>query len=330
MPSPDGALPKPRVAITGHSFPDLDIEREVLGHRLSIADTGARDGAELAETLDRAVAVINQSADLTSAVIAGLTDCRVIVEYGIGVDRIDVEAATRKGIQVCNVPDYCIEEVSTHALALVLSFERQVPQMMQALKAGSWEPPSSRSVRRFAGRRLGLVGMGRIARRFCELARPLGVGIAAFDPHKNPEAFGAAGIEPMSLDELLSTSDYISIHCPLTPQTRGLIGADQLAAMKPDAVLINVSRGKVVQERALIDALRSGTIRGAALDVFEDEPLDATSPLLALPNVVVSPHIAWLSLEAEQQLKREAAEEVLRVLSGKAPKSPVNKLNPHT
>lgn len=316
-----------RVAITGHSFPDIEIEREILSSIANVADTRERDGPELHRTLAGAVAVINQSANLTSEVISTLDRCRVIVEYGIGVDRIDVEAASARGIQVCNVPDYCIEEVSTHAMAMMLALERQIPFQMEALRSnGVWGQPEQGSVRRFRGRRLGLVGVGRIARRFAELAKPLGLQIFGFDPYLGDSVFDQAGITRLDLPELMSTADYISIHCPLTPQTLGLIGAEQLALVKPDAIVINVSRGKVIQEQALVEALGQGRLRGAALDVFENEPLSAASPLLTMSNVVVTPHLAWISREAEEQLKREAADEVLRVLSGQPPKSPVNKI----
>lgn len=309
--------------VAGHSFRDLDIERATLADVAEVIESQPSCRAEIIAAAQDADAILNQNSQIDAEVIAALKRCRVIVAYGIGTDKIDLDAANRRAIQVCNVPDYCLEEVATHAIALLLAFERRVPQTMAALKAGSWPAPETGDSRRLQGRVLGCLGYGRIAQRVATIGRALGLSVIAHDPYAAPHMDDVALV---SLERLLEQSHYLAIHCPLTPETRGMVDAELLERMRPDAVLINASRGKIVQEQALVDALAAGRLRGAALDVFEQEPLPPASPLLAMPNVVLTPHTAWYSDEAQQELKRTVALEVRRVLCGEAPAHPVNQV----
>lgn len=316
-----------RVVITGHSFLNLDPEREVLAGVADVIETQPTGCEEVIAATRDADGIINQNSQISAEVVYALDKCKVIVAYGIGTDKIAIDAATRRGIHVCNVPNYCVDEVATHAIALILAFERNVMGSMRRLVSGHYDHPTPGSIRRLAGRTLGLLGFGRIGRRVAELARPFGLRLIVHDPFVKIEDLHTLDAKSVDFDTVLSASHYLSIHAPLNAETRGLIGASNLSKLRRDAVLINVSRGKIVQESALVDALQAGRLRGAALDVFETEPLSADSPLLRLPNVVLTPHTAWYSDESQQQLKFEAADEVRRVLCGERPRNPVNALS---
>ena len=319
------ALALQRVVVTGHSFATLDPERHVLDGVAKVIEAQPRTRDEVIAAARDADAIINQNSQIDAEVIAALRRCKVIVAYGIGTDKIAVDDAAKRGIFVCNVPNYCIDEVATHTLALLLGFERCVPHSMHRMQAGHYDHPQAGSIRRLAGRTLGLLGFGKIGRRVAALASPFGLRIAVHDPFVAPAMLEAEGFQPVDCDTLFAASDYVSIHCPLTDRTRGLVGAEAIAKMRTDAVLINVSRGKIVQEAALVGALAARRIRGAALDVFESEPLPATSVLRTLPNVVITPHIAWYSDESQLELKTVAAGEVRKVLTGQKPDNPVNR-----
>ncbi len=314
-----------KAVVTGHSFSSLAIEREVLTNVAELVETQPRSRDEVIAAARDAHAVLNQNSLIDTEVVRSLSKCRVIVAYGIGTDKIDLVEATKQGIQVCNAPDYCLEEVATHTIALLLSIERQIPMMMARLRAGHWDHPHCGSMRRLSGLTFGCLGMGRIAQLVAKSALALGMRVIATDPFVATTT--VAGVDFVSLDELLLRSDYLSIHCPLTPETHGLVDAGFIAKMRPDAVLINASRGKIVRESDLISALSRGRLRAAGLDVFESEPLDPDNPLLRMDNVVVTPHVAWHSEAAEEELKRTVAEEARLVLCGLAPRFPVNELN---
>lgn len=310
--------------VTGHSFPALDIERSVLDGVATLMDPQPADRRQLLAAVRNADAIMNQNSIIDAEVIAAAPHCRVIVPYGIGVDKIDIEAATAHGIQVCNVPHYCIEEVAIHTLALLLGFERGIARGDARIRAGHWDHPARGSMRRLSGRTLGLLGFGRIARTVAGVAKAMQLKVIAHDPMVTAEEMQREGVESVQIGDLALRSQYISIHCPLTPQTRGLIDAGFLAAMRNDAVLINASRGRIIQEAALVDALAKARIRGAALDVFEVEPTPADNPLLTMENVMLAPHVAWYSDESQDELKFTVADEVRRVLTGIAPRFPVN------
>jgi D-3-phosphoglycerate dehydrogenase len=265
--------------------------------------------------------VLVEASRVTARAIAHFRRCRGIVMYGVGYDRIDVAAATAAGIVVANVADYCTEEVADHAAALVLAIARRVTVMDRTIRAGGWYNfPAYGRLRRLNHLTLGLVGLGRIARGVAKRMAGFGVRLIGCDPYLP----AAAGLEVVSLDRLLRESDLISIHVPLTPATRGLIGEKELRLMKPTALLVNTSRGAVVNEEALVRALAEKWIAGAALDVMTVEPLPATSPLRAFEQVIFTPHYGATSEESEAQLARTAAESAVAMLQGYWPPFPVN------
>ena len=315
-----------RVVVTDADYPAFDEERSVLerlGAELVIHQ--ARTEAELISACHGADALLNQYAQITPTVIESLDRCRVIVRYGVGIDTINVPAATRRGIWVCNVPDYGTDEVSDHTVTLLLAAARKLVPLVNAVQAGRWDVNIAKPIRRLRGSTLGLVGLGRIGSAVARKARPFGFElIAAHDPHVGGSHFAERDVRGVNLDELLAMADYVSIHCPLTEETHHLIGERELGRMKKSAFLINTARGAIVDNAALARALREGRIAGAALDVVETEPIPHDDPLLGLSNCLITPHAAWYSEEASRDLKTKAAEEVARVLLGEPPRCPVN------
>ena len=317
--------PRFRVVITDYDYPALDEERAVLDPiGAELVPNQARTEAELIAACRVADVVLNQYAHLTANVIATLDRCRAIVRYGVGVDTVDVAAATERGIWVCNVPDYGIDEVSDHAVTLLLAAARRLVALANAVQAGQWDVNQVKPVYRLRGRTLGLIGLGRIGSAVARKAAPFGLDVIAHDPPRSADYFAERNVGQTTLDELLARADYVSVHCPLTEETRHLIGERELGLMKPTALLINTARGGIVDGAAVARALRAGRIAGAALDVLEREPMPTDDPLLGLPNCLVTPHAAWYSEEAFRALKTMAAEEVARLLLGQPPRSPVN------
>jgi len=308
------------VVITDSVFPSLDIERSVLGavgaHLTALQATREE---ELLEAVEDADGLLVCYAPVTQRVIERASRCRVIARYGIGVDNVDLQAAAARGIVVTNVPDYCIEEVSDHALALILACARRIVHLDRLVHTGRWDPKDALPIRRLQGQVLGLVGFGKIPRRVAAKAAGVGLIPVTFDPFVDAATCAAHGARKVDLSALLAEADFVSVHAPLTAQTRGLIGDAELRRMKPTAFLINTARGPVVREAALVKALQAGWIAGAALDVVETEPLPPTHPLMTLPQVLLTPHVAFYSQESMQELQRKAAEEVARVLTGHAP-----------
>ena len=315
-----------RVVVTDADYPAFDEERSVLeriGAELVIHQ--ARTEPELISACHGADALLNQYAQITPTVVESLDRCRVMVRYGVGIDTINVPAATRRGIWVCNVPDYGTDEVSDHTVTLLLAAARKLVPLVNAVQAGQWDVNIAKPIRRLRGSTLGLVGLGRIGSAVARKARPFGFElIAAHDPHVGGSHFADREVRRVDLDQLLAMADYVSIHCPLTEDTRHLIGEPELDGVKSSAFLINAARGAIVDNAALAGALREGRIAGAALDVVELEPIPHDHPLLGLPNCLITPHAAWYSEEASRDLKTKAAEEVARVLLGEAPRCPVN------
>jgi D-3-phosphoglycerate dehydrogenase len=269
------------------------------------------------------------AAPVTARVLGTLPHCRVIGRLGVGLDMIDLPAASAAGIQVTYVPAATTEEVSDHALALLLALSRRIVRLDAAVRAGTWHHLAGGSdMRRLQDQVVGVVGFGRIGAAFARKAGGLGPAVLVYDPQVPDEVIAAAGATPVALDELLHRSDYLSIHAPLTPGTRHLIGAPELALMQPSACLINVARGPLVDQGALVAALREGRLAGAALDVLEDEPPAADDPLLQLDNVLLSPHAAHYSLEAIDEMLQTVVDDVLAVLRGDAPRFPANQPAP--
>jgi D-3-phosphoglycerate dehydrogenase len=310
--------------ITDDRFGDSDIERAVLepeGIRLVVA--ACRSSSEVAAAGREADALLVNNASADAAAIESLERCRVIARYGVGLDNVDLEAAKRRGIVVANVPGYCDIEAAEHALALLLSCARAIPLRDRSVRAGAWNVDATG--RRVAGSTLGILGFGGIGKTFARIA--LGMGfreILVWSPHitqgRIDEALGDAAaalaitVRPTAFDETFASSDWISIHIPLKPETRGLVGRRELGLMKKDATLINVSRGAIVDEAALVEALYAGNLRGAGLDVFTAEPLPQGSRLRGLPGVVMTDHSAYASRESIAELRRRTAENALAVL----------------
>lgn len=262
-----------------------------------------------------ATAIILQYAPITARVMDALPKLRVVGRYGVGVDTIDVRAASERGIAVCNVPDYGTEDVSDHAVALIADASRGVTAFDRAIRAGQYSIESQRPLHRFNARRVGVIGAGLIGRATARKARGLGFDVVAADP---TFAVGdiVEGTPIVSLDDLLREADVVSLHVPLIAATRHLINAAALAKMKPSAILVNTCRGGVVDTDALVDALERRSIRAAALDVFEEEPIGASHPLAQSPHTVLTPHVAWYSEESFLELKERVTKNVIAALRG--------------
>lgn len=285
----------------------------------------SRTEADVLELASDADAVLVQWAPITARVIAELERCRIISRLGIGYDMIDVEAATARGIAVANVPDYCTEEVAVHAMAMILAGLRSLWTLDRAVRDGRWGAMEiAPNLLRPSQATVAIVGFGRIGSRVASLVAATGSRVLVHDPYVAPVGPLEQPYLDVTLDDALAEADVVSLHLPLTEATRHLIGAPQLASMKPGAFLVNTCRGGLVDESALAGALTSGTLSGAALDVFENEPLPRESPLLALPNVVLSPHAAWYSVQALQELPRIAFRQAIDFLEGRPVANVVN------
>jgi D-3-phosphoglycerate dehydrogenase len=266
--------------------------------------------AEIAERAQEAeILFVAGSRLVTPAVMDALPQCRLIVRWGVGFDMIDVAAATTRGIAVANAPTYCTDEVAEHAIALLLAIARRMVLSHERMRAGGWQLPDG-PIHRLTGRTLGIVGCGRIGSKVATRALGLGFRVIAYDRYRSDEALRAIGVTPRTFDEVLTEADYLTLHVPLTGETRQLIDAAALAKMRPEAMLVNTSRGPVIDEAALIAAMSSGRLAGAALDVFEEEPLDPASPLRSLEHVVLTPHYAAYSIESIEAIRREMCETV--------------------
>jgi D-3-phosphoglycerate dehydrogenase / 2-oxoglutarate reductase len=312
------------VAVTDSVFPNLDSARAIVsaaGAELLLAKAPTPEA--ILEVAAMADAVLTTYAKVTAEIIQKMKRCRIISRFGIGVDNVDIPTATSQGIVVTKVPDYCIDEVSDHALALLLAMVRKIPFSNWLVQAGRWEMPAVVPIHRLRGRVLGLVGFGRIPQLVAPKAKAFGLRVVASDPFVPQSVFANAGVEQVSFEELVRISDYISLHCPLTPETHHLFCADVFSRMKPEAYLVNTGRGPLVDEAALAHALDQRHLAGAALDVVEKEP-PSGSPLLGRNNVILTPHTAFYSEDSLLELQTKAAEEVVRVLSGQAPRNPVN------
>jgi D-3-phosphoglycerate dehydrogenase len=312
------------IAVTDSPFPSLDPVKAALAKldpEIRMAKSSSVD--DIVTVAHDADAVIVCYAQITADLLAKLPRCKVIGRTGLGVDNIDVPAATARGIVVTYVPDYCLREVSDHAMTLLLALARKITLSNKLVQSGRWELPPIVPVHRLEGRVLGLVGFGNIPRAVAPKAKAFGLKVITHDPYVSKDVLASAGVEGVSFDDLLSRSDFVSVHAPLTPATRGLINATALARMKAGAMIINTARGPLIDEAALIAALDSGHLGGAALDVVTTEPLAKDSPLLGRDNVILTPHTAFYSVEALVELQTKCATDVARVLSGEPPVYPV-------
>lgn len=308
-----------KVLLTDYEFAHLEYEEQVFnesGLDIQFIKKQCKTEEDVIEHAKDADALLNQYAPISKRVIDSLERTKVISRYGVGVNTIDIDAAQAKNITVANVPDYGMEEVSNHALALLLSWARKVTLLNNEVKQGNWDFKACVPIHRFDKQTVGVLGFGRIPRRFIEKVKPLGFQTAAYDPFVSAEEMAAAGVRKMELDEIIRESDYLSVHVPLIKETHHLLNAERFSQMKKNAVIINTARGPIVDEKALIDALEQGMIAGAALDVTEEEPVSKTSPLLQMDNVIITPHSAWYSEEAMVELRQKAAKNIVQVLKG--------------
>jgi D-3-phosphoglycerate dehydrogenase len=304
-----------KVVVTDQVFPDVDYERKILsdlGADLVVAD-GTHAGA-LAEARD-ADALLNTYLAINAEFLAGLEKCKIVARYGIGVDNVDIAAAKAAGVVVTNVPDYCVEEVALHTATMILALVRRLPEAQREYANSAWGVDGIRPVERLSEQTVGLLGYGRIARKVAEIMRACGASIITHDPFVTSTDDGT---EVVDFDELLSRSNVLSLHAPLTPDTRGIIDANALGALPRGARLVNTSRGPLVVMKDLVAALESGQLSGAGLDVFEVEPPDVAA-IGDVPGLLATPHTAFYSESSLRESQRKATDQVVKVLTGQAP-----------
>lgn len=318
----------PKVLITE---PEVRLNSDQLAHLKTIAEVvmpAAWDEDSLLAAVRGAEVIAHSFFPTISARLIEASDVlRATVKYGVGVDNVDIEAATRRGVMVVNCPEYGSETVADHAFALLIALARKIVAIDRATKETSWVWPAPEFIGvDLYAKTVGLIGMGRIGRAMCRRCAGFSMERLYYDPYVRQESVAGYGAAPVALEELLGRSDFVSIHCVLTPETRGLIGAAQLRAMKESAYLIDVSRGAIIVEADLVRALREGWIAGAGIDVFADEPLTADNALLRLggDNLLLTSHLAWYTVEADARLAQECMDRLLEVLGGKLPRNVVN------
>lgn len=315
-----------KAVITDYQYETIETERNIIEEAgFELFDYHETNSEKLIPLVKDANAIITQYSDINKVVIDSLTDCKMIIKYGIGVNNIDCEAAGKKGIYVCNVPDYGVDEVSDHAVTMLLSLGKKLPLLQKSLRGGVWGYEEIIPIKRFTECTAGLIGFGRIPRLVCRKLQAFGMKILVYDPFVEEELISKEGAQKASVEEICKKSDFISVHCPLTKDTVHLIGEKEFGLMKPEACVINTARGGVIDERALITALKEKRISGAGVDVFETEPIQPTHPLLHMDNVIATPHSAWYSETAIKTLQRKVAEEVVNVLKGNEPFHCVNR-----
>ena len=316
---------KAKVVITDYVWESLDVEKKTLGNLAELVAMKTKKPEEfLAEAADCDALLNTYAGPITADVMSKMPKCRIIARYGIGVDTIDLDAATRAGIIVTNNPTYCIDEVAEHTMALLLACARKIALYDRLVRAGRWELSPGKPIYRMVGRTLGLVGFGNIARQVAVRAAAFGMNVLYADPFVKDGQFKEPG-EKVALDALLAESDFVSLHPPLTPETRKLMNDAAFSKMKPSAFLINCARGPVIDTDALVRALDAKKIAGCALDTTDPEPLPDPHPLRGRDNVIVAPHAAWYSEQAMAGLQAGAPGEVRRVLSGEWPVNVVNR-----
>ncbi|RPJ04355.1 MAG: C-terminal binding protein, partial [Spirochaetaceae bacterium] len=315
-----------KAVILDNVFKDYDIEEEILrqaGCTLAVADPESE--SEMISLVSDADAVIVNLHQINENVISTMIKCRIISRYGVGFDNVDIAAAARFGIWVSNVPDYCIEETSDHAIALLASCARNISRKDRCIRNGKWKMEHGCQSLRIAGKTLGIIGYGKVGRAVHRKLSGWDLDhVLVHDPYIKAEELSGKHVRIVPLQTLIRESDFITIHTPLTPETHHLIGRHELAMMKKTAIIINTARGKIIDEAALVEALASGKIMGAGLDVYETEPLPGNSPLCATENVVLTNHTAYHSGESEIELKTLSALNVAETLCNGKPMYPVN------
>ena len=320
-------MPAQTVVVTDHDFEDLSIERGILGDVANLVELSSQMGErpkDATEQLANADGILNLRYDLNADAITSLNNCKIIARYGIGVDNVAVDAAAARQIPVTNVPDYCLEEVATHAISLVLALARDAVRYNGSVADGAWDRDVGVPLHRLSTQTVGIVGFGAIGRAVAERLGGFGPDLLVSDPFLEPADVADSDAELVEFEELLDRSDYITIHSPLTDSTRGLFDADAFARMKDTAVLVNVARGPIVDTDALSIALDNGSLAGVGLDVFPEEPPETDDPLRTHERVLTTPHVAWYSEEANTERRRAAAENVRAALLGEEIENVVN------
>ena len=321
-------MPRFKVVVTDDRYGSYDVEKSVLepiGAEIVVADCATPD--EVLKACHDADGIMVNLAPMPEQVINGLKKCRVIARYGVGYDNVDIKACTQKKIYAANVTDYCAEEVSDHALALLLGCIRKIARRDAQVRQGRWNVGKADPAYRISGKTMALMGYGLIAQCLHRKVKGLNLGrVLVYDPYLDSEFVRSKGAEKVDFETVLKEADYISIHMPLTDKTRGIIDEKAFELMKPTAIIINTSRGPVIQEEALIKALSTRMINCAGLDVHRKEPLDRDNPLMGLENCILTDHMGWYSEESMVELKRKVAENVRDVLNGGKPRYPINKL----
>lgn len=314
----------PRIVVTDATFPRLDQEQAVAArYGTQLIEARCATSEDVLKAATDTNVLLVQFAQITSEVIDRLAPNAAIVRYGLGLDNIDLKAAQRKGVRVAYVPDYATGEVADHTAALILAALRKIVPLDRSVRAGTWDPVGvGKPIQSFATSTAGFIGFGRIGREVHARLKPFGFSSVVSDPFADAGMLNSMGAQAVDLKTLFRTSDVITLHAPLTDETRHVVNAERLASMKPSAVIVNTARGALIDTAALEEALATGKIAGAALDVFEQEPLPATSKLRELPDVVLTPHAAWYSAQATARVQGLAADEVDRALSGKPARCP--------
>ncbi len=312
------------VPVTDYTFPNLDPEQKALAKvGASIKGFQSKTEAEVIANIAGSKVVIAQFAPITKKVLASLADNATVIRYGVGVDNIDLQAAKELGIKVAYVPDYCMDEVANHTVAMLLSLMRALPILDKGVRNNRWDGIAmAKPLVPLKEAKVGLIGLGRIGTEVVKRLKAFGPRINVYDPYLSQEKAAEIGVSLVSLAELFASSDAISLHSPLNEQTKYIINSESLAKMKPNAVIVNAARGGLIETEALVKALKNKTIRAAALDVFEQEPLPADSELKQLDNVFLSPHLAWYSDTAIERLQRLAGEEAARAVAGESLRCP--------
>ena len=322
---------RPKVIISDYDYGDYEVERAILeaaGAR--VVALQAKCEEDLFEEVKDCAAIMNQYARVGARTIEHMEQCKVIARYGVGVDIVDVEAATRKGIMVTNVQNYCTEEVADHAITLWLTLARKILAFNEATHKGIWRWQSGAPIFRLRGKEFGIVSFGKIGQAISERAKAFGVNVIVYDPYVPEDVIRAHGVERVSKDEILRRSDYLCMQVPMLPDTRHFLSDSEFSLMKPGAIVINTGRGPTIDNKALYRALTEGTLGGAGLDDPEEEPAKkaswdpADNPLFSLPNVIVTPHAAYYSEESILQARETAARQVALVLTGQTPDYPLN------
>ena len=314
----------PLVVVTDSPFPSLDPAKKALEDaNAEVIQAPSSSEEDIIKSAEYADAILVTYAKLNENILRSLKNCKAIGRFGIGVDNIDLKVAGELGISVNYVPDYCLDEVSDQAMAMIISMARKIPQSNKLVQSGRWEMPAVVPMYRLRGKTVGLIGFGNIPRLMTPKAQAFGFNVIAADPYAPKELFEKFNVESVTMDELYERSDFISVHAPLLPETKGLVNKEAFKKMKKTAIIVNTARGPLIDEKDLIEALDNKEIGGAGLDVVETEPLPEDSALLGRDNVILAPHTAFYSVEALEELQRKAASDVARVLNGEEPIYPI-------